>query len=199
MKSRIVLLLFAALLFADIATAQVSYASYIKKYQEDYVANHEVVPNADKKHFHFFTPSVKYQVEALFTKLDDTTGFLMPTSGREPQRFFRYGNIRFSLNGKQLKLTIFRSKDLMNDPTYKNYLFLPFTDLTSGEDSYGGGRYIDLETTDIFNNKVIIDFNKAYNPYCAYASGYNCPIPPRENDLPVAVKAGEMNFGKKVH
>ncbi len=87
----------------------------------------------------------------------------------------------------------------MNDPTYKNYLFLPFTDLTSGEESYGGGRYIDLETTDIFNNKVIIDFNKAYNPYCAYASGYNCPIPPRENDLPVAVKAGEMNFGKKVH
>jgi uncharacterized protein len=199
MKSRIVLLLLTTLFFADPATAQVSYTSYIKKYQQDYVTNHEVVPNGDKKHIHFFSPSSAYKVEAVFTKLNDTSGFMMPTSGKEPKRFFRYGQILFSLNGKQLKLTVFRSKDLMNDPTYKNYLFLPFTDLTSGEESYGGGRYIDLETTDISNHKVRIDFNKAYNPYCAYATEYNCPIPPRENDLPVAVKAGEMNFGKEVH
>ncbi len=80
---------------------------------------------------------------------------------------------------------------------YKDQLFLPFTDLTSGEESYAAGRYIDLIFDDILDNKVIIDFNKAYNPYCAYVSGkYNCPIPPRENSLNVAILAGEKNFGK---
>jgi uncharacterized protein (DUF1684 family) len=84
----------------------------------------------------------------------------------------------------------------MNDSTYKNYLFLLFTDATSGADSYGGGRYIDLSMQDIIDNSVLIDFNKAYNPYCAYASGYNCPIPPRENHIPFPIKAGEKDFGK---
>ncbi len=87
----------------------------------------------------------------------------------------------------------------MSDSVYKDHLFLPFTDLTSGEESYGGGRYIDLETTGIINNRLVIDFNKAYNPYCTYSDGYNCPIPPRENDLPVAIRAGEKAFAKPVH
>lgn len=83
---------------------------------------------------------------------------------------------------------------------YKNHLFLPFTDLTSGEETYDNGRYIDLETVDIKNKTVEIDFNKAYNPYCAYVSyTYNCPIPPKENYLPVAILAGEKNYGKSSH
>ena len=85
----------------------------------------------------------------------------------------------------------------MNDEKYKNYLFVPYTDLTSGNKSYGGGKYLDFMMEDIQNNMLLIDFNKAYNPYCAYTSGYNCPIPPRENNLLIAIKAGEMNFGKK--
>jgi uncharacterized protein (DUF1684 family) len=83
-------------------------------------------------------------------------------------------------------------------PEYKDHLFLPFTDLTSGEETYTAGRYIDLSFEDIIDNKVVIDFNKAYNPYCAYVSGkYNCPIPPRENTLSVAILAGEKNYGKE--
>lgn len=183
-------------LLAVIAAAQVPYPQYIKKYQQDYVKNHEVVNKADKKHFRFFAPLSNYKVAASFKALKDTVGFMMPTSGKEPKRYFRYGYIDFSLDGKKLKLTVFRSKDLMTDPTYKDYLFLPFTDLTSGEESYGGGRYIDLEIKHIKNNKLIIDFNKAYNPYCAYSDEYNCPIPPRENDMAVAIKAGEKNFEK---
>jgi hypothetical protein len=196
MKFKFLLLLVITCCTIDYATAQVSYAKYITKYQQDYVINHEVVKDEGKLCFRFFAVSGGHKVEALFTKLTDTVGFMMPTSGKEPKRYFRYGYIHFSLSGKKLKLTIFRSKDLMTDPTYKDYLFLPFTDLTSGEESYGGGRYIDLEIKDIKNGKVIIDFNKAYNPYCAYSKEYNCPVPPRENDLPVAIKAGEKDFCK---
>jgi len=194
MKFKIILLLCVAALTGNVASAQLPYAQYIRKYQQDYVSNHEVVKKTDKKFFRFFAPSADHKVAAGFTKLEDSTGFMMPTSGKSPKRYFRYGRVQFSLNGKSLKLTVFRSKDLMNDPTYKDYLFLPFTDLTSGEESYGGGRYIDLEIKDIKNNRLVIDFNKAYNPYCAYSEEYNCPVPPRENDLPVAIRAGEKDF-----
>jgi uncharacterized protein (DUF1684 family) len=82
-------------------------------------------------------------------------------------------------------------------PKYKNYLFVPFKDMTNGKETYGGGRYLDLETTDIQNDSVILDFNKAYNPYCAYSNGYSCPIPPKENHLAVSIEAGEKTFGKE--
>lgn len=135
-------------------------------------------------------------INATFQKLNDSTGFIMKTSGTKEKKFYRYGRIYFTLHKKPVHLTIYRSEQLLNDTAYKNYLFLPFTDATSGKQSYGGGRYIDLSTEDILGDKMLIDFNKAYNPYCAYASGYNCPIPPRENNLPVAIKAGEKDFGK---
>jgi uncharacterized protein (DUF1684 family) len=86
----------------------------------------------------------------------------------------------------------------MKNPTYKNYLFVPFKDLSSGKETYGGGRYLDFETTAIKEDLVILDFNKAYNPYCAFSSGFSCPIPPKENHLNVRVEAGEKNF-KKSH
>ena len=68
-------------------------------------------------------------------------------------------------------------------------LFLPFQD--SSADSYGGGRYLDIRTGDIRDGKLVLDFNRCYNPYCAYKEGYSCPIPPVENRLPVAIEAGE--------
>ena len=85
----------------------------------------------------------------------------------------------------------------MKNPKYIDHLFIPFNDLTNYEETYGGGRYIDLSLNDIKDGKVVLDFNKCHNPYCAYSDGYNCPIPPEANRLKVAVKAGEMNFGKE--
>lgn len=94
-------------------------------------------------------------------------------------------------------MNLYQSQGLMGSNEYKNYLFLPFTDATTGVETYESGRYIDLLTTDIVNNTVTIDFNKAYNPYCAYVSDvYNCPIPPKENHLRVAIRAGEKMYGK---
>ncbi len=196
---RKMLLLFCFLFSALIIIAQPgSYSDEMKDYQENYVIKHEVVQGKDKKHIKFYPVDETYKVVAGFNKISDTVGFIMKTSGTKDKRYFRYGMLRFTLNENPLQLTLYQSEQLMQDSTYKNYLFLPFTDNTSGDKSYGGGRYIDLELDDIINNQVIVDFNKAYNPYCAYTSGYNCPIPPRENNLPVAIKAGEKNFKKEI-
>lgn len=110
------------------------------------------------------------------------------TSSRTPM-YVKYGEISFEIDGKKLKLDVFQNLDLIKmNPKYKNSLFLPFTDLTSGVTSYGGGRYLDLEIPK--KRKFTLDFNKAYNPYCAYAPGYSCPLTPKQNDLEVEVLAG---------
>lgn len=183
-------------LFGNLQAQPINYADSIKDYQELYVIHHEVVKAGDKTLFSFFAPDRKYRVNASFEQLNDSTGFIMKTSGIKDKKFYRYGKIQFTLRKKNIQLTVYRSDQLKNDTAYKNHLFLPFTDATSGKESYGGGRYIDLSQEDIVDNKILIDFNKAYNPYCAYAGGYNCPIPPRENNIPIAIKAGEKDFRK---
>jgi uncharacterized protein (DUF1684 family) len=121
----------------------------------------------------------------------------METSGSIKKVFRVYGIVHFTVHDTAVKLNIYQSQNLMAAAEYNDYLFLPFTDLTSGEGSYANGRYIDLTYKDVVGNKIVIDFNKAYNPYCAYVSGkYNCPIPPRENSLNVAILAGEKNYDK---
>jgi uncharacterized protein (DUF1684 family) len=172
------------------------YIDSIKKFQQNYVATHEVVKEADRKYFRFFPVNEKYKIVAVFKKVNDTKGFIMKTSGTKTPQYFKYGILTFTIDRKELQLTVYQSEQLMKDDKYRNYLFVPYTDLTSGNKSYGGGKYLDFLLEDIQNNTLLIDFNKAYNPYCAYATGYNCPVPPRENDLPVAIKAGEMDFGK---
>ena len=90
---------------------------------------------------------------------------------------------------------------LLTSQKYYDYLFLPFKDNTNDETTYGGGRYLDLRQGDIGGDNIMtVDFNKAYNPWCAYSDGYNCPIPPATNHLDLAVNAGEKNFrGEKKH
>ena len=77
---------------------------------------------------------------------------------------------------------------------YGHLLFLPFNDTTNGKTSYGGGRFIDIEIPEKGNSSIIIDFNKAYNPYCAYNKRWSCPLVPSENWLKIAVLAGEKKF-----
>ncbi len=178
---------------------ELPYAKVIEKHREEYKAEflHDArspLKAGDLKDLHFFAPDSSYKVFADFELLDETEPFRMPTYDGSAKEYVRYGIASFTLNGKPLKLTIYRSIQLMATEQYKDYLFLPFTDLTNDKETYGGGRYIDLSTSSVKNNQVEIDFNKAYNPYCAYSSGYSCPVPPEENDLPVAVRAGEKNF-----
>ncbi len=120
----------------------------------------------------------------------------MPTYSGKTKEHVAYAVVSFVLGGKPQQLTLYRSLNLMKLPNYRDYLFLPFKDATSGKETYGGGRYIDLRTGDIKDGKVPLDFNRAYNPYCAYEEGYSCPIPPATNRLSMAIEAGEKTYEK---
>ncbi|MBL7740500.1 MAG: DUF1684 domain-containing protein [Chitinophagaceae bacterium] len=182
---------------ACIALGQVNYADSIKRYIADYIDKHEVVTGDDKKLMQFFPVNETYRVMAAFERVKDGAWFSMETSGTMKKVFRVYGRIHFTIHDTIQTLNIYQSQQLMTVEEYKEHLFLPFTDLTSGEASYSSGRYIDLSFSDIAGDKVVIDFNKAYNPYCAYVSGkYNCPVPPKENHLRIAVVAGEKNYAK---
>jgi uncharacterized protein (DUF1684 family) len=191
------LLSFSLILVVTQAFCQTSYKDSLATYIKSYIDNHEVVKGEDKRQLHFYPVDSMYRVIAGFERMQNGSWFEMPTSGRIKKLFRVYGTLRFSLNDTLVKMNLYQSQSLMGTAEYSDYLFLPFTDATSGIETYESGRYIDLKMTDIRNNQVTIDFNKAYNPYCAYVSGvYNCPIPPLENHLPVAIKAGEKSFGK---
>ena len=184
------------LVISQSVIAQNKFKNEIKNYQEKYVTEHEVVPTADKHYFSFFEPNKKLKLKAKVTYLQDTVGFLIKTSGWKTPRYFKYALLTFKVDGKKQYLTAYQNESLTKTEQYKNMLFIPFTDETSGNESYGGGRYLEIYLDKIKNNKIELDFNKVYNPYCAYAGGYNCPIPPAENNLKINITAGEKNFGK---
>ena len=188
---------FVSLLFVSFSFAQKSYKDSIETYLKKYVKEHEVVTGKDKELMSFFPVNEKYKITCKFERTPNSQWFRMESSGQIKKNYRTYGVIHFILNDTAVTLNIYQSQDLMSTTQYKDHLFIPFTDATSGEETYESGRYIDLEINDIKNDKITIDFNKAYNPYCAYVSGrYNCPIPPSENRLTVAIRAGEKSFKK---
>lgn len=184
------------LLFAGIAHAQTTYKDSMQQYINDYISGHEVVKDDDKKQLQFFTIDETYKVNATFEHVKNVPWFALPTSSGKTKMYRQYGKLSFELDGKPQTLYVYQSQALLQNPQYADHLFLPFTHATTGKESYETGRYIDLKIDDIKNNKVAIDFNKAYNPYCAYVSGYSCPIPPKENRLKIAIKAGEKKYLK---
>jgi uncharacterized protein (DUF1684 family) len=113
----------------------------------------------------------------------------MPTTTTRSPVYRRFGFVQFQLNGMEHQLTVFQNMELKKQEGYTNYLFLPFRDSSSGNESYGGGRYLDLDIPK--GEKILLDFNLAYNPYCVYSDRYSCPIPPEENRLKTAIRAGE--------
>lgn len=142
----------------------------------------------------FYPINETFFVVAKFVRTPDEKPFEMPTTTTRKPIYVKYGEAHFSIDGKNFKLNIYQSQDLKKIEKYKNSLFLPFTDLTSGVESYGGGRYVDLQIPE--DDSISIDFNTAYNPYCAYNHKYSCPIPPQENDLAIEIRAGVKKFKK---
>nr|WP_294777997.1 DUF1684 domain-containing protein [uncultured Flavobacterium sp.] len=140
----------------------------------------------------FFPINEKFIVEAQFTRTPNEKVFKMKTSTTRLPEYVKYGELSFSIDGKAFKLNLYQNIDLTKKEGYEDYLFLPFSDLTCGKESYIGGRYIDMRIPK--GDKVTIDFNKAYNPYCAYNHKYSCPIVPLENDLAVEILAGVKKF-----
>lgn len=144
------------------------------------------------KSLEFYPVSNKYFVNAKFTKAVNEKAFEMKTSTARKPKYIKYGTVFFKINGVELQLNVYQDVELSKTDKYKDHLFLPFSDKTCGKESYIGGRYIDLEIPK--GNTIAIDFNQAYNPYCAYNHQYSCPIVPLENDLNVEIKAGVKTF-----
>jgi uncharacterized protein (DUF1684 family) len=145
----------------------------------------------------FFPVDAAFIVTATLIKTANAPTFEMATTTDRKPLYKEYGTLNFLIKGKACELTIYRSQDDLRDEKYKDYLFLPFTDATSSDESYGGGRYMDVMTTDENADGTIeLNFNNTYNPYCAYNDKYSCPLTPRKNHLDVAIKAGIMVFEK---
>lgn len=153
------------------------------------------LPDRYRMHFEgleFFPIDTTYRVTARFERTPDALPFQMSTTTDRVSEEVVYGIVHFTLQGKPCKLEVYQSKELMKQEKYRDYLFLPFMDDTNGDTSYGGGRYIDLTIPD--GDSIVIDFNKAYNPYCAYNKKYSCPVVPKVNTLPMAVNVGVKIF-----
>ncbi|MRI02066.1 DUF1684 domain-containing protein [Kriegella sp. EG-1] len=155
------------------------------------------LPDRFRKNFEgldFFNPDTNYIVNAKFMRTPEAIPFMMPRTTGDKSEEVVYGVISFELNGKNHQLEVYQNKELMKKEGYEDYLFLPFTDETNTKETYGGGRYIDLRIPS--SNEITIDFNRAYNPYCAYNKKYSCPIVPSVNALDTKIIAGVKDFKK---
>jgi uncharacterized protein (DUF1684 family) len=142
----------------------------------------------------FFEPDTSYRVWARLERTPDALPFQMQTSTDEQAAERVYGILSFTLKGSPYQLEVYQSPDLILEAGYEDYLFLPFSDRTNGKGTYEGGRYIDLRIPK--GDSVLLDFNKAYNPYCAYNPSYSCPLVPEVNRLDIEIPAGVKAFKK---
>lgn len=142
----------------------------------------------DFKGLSFYPYNEKFVVKATLEKLENQPVFKMPTSGTNKPDYKRYGILHFTIDNKKFQLEVYQNLDLIKRKGYKKHLFLPFIDETSGNETYGAGRYLDIEIPD--GSEIVLDFNKAYHPYCAYTIGYSCPITPDVNFLKTEILAG---------
>ena len=141
----------------------------------------------------YYKPDARYRITAQMQRYSTPDTIKMKTTTERLPLYIVFGRAIFTIDGKKDTLTIFRNVGLMTKEGYEDYLFVPFIDETSGETSYGGGRYIDARIPK--DDLLILDFNKAYNPYCVYnKKKYSCPIPPRENFINARIKAGEKDY-----
>lgn len=205
--SRLVFLL--ACLVASVATEQTlaklptaqEHAQAVAKFQQTLNAEYRnpqespLLPEVREKFtgLAFFPVNYSARVLARFVRDSSQAPFLMPTRTTRRPLYQKYGELHFTLQGQALRLTVYQSLDLKQKPGYQDYLFIPFTDPTNGHTSYGGGRYLDMRLGQIQQGQVVLDFNQAYNPFCAYTPQYSCPVPPAENRLSVAVNAGVLS------
>ena len=153
-----------------------------------FMKDNDPIPENKKKEqlpLAYFPIDPGYDVPAALKPLDDPTPIDMPTSTGTQRKMRRVGTLEFAVKGQPLKLTAFVEVGAQN----LDKLFVPFNDLTSVTETYPGGRYLDLDRTK--TGVYEIDFNRAYTPYCYYNPTYECPIPPPENRLKVAIRAGE--------
>ncbi len=151
----------------------------------------------DRKTFRtldFYKFDAAFVVTATLERTPDSEWFKMKTTTDRVSKERVYGVLTFQLNGNTYRLDIYQGQDLMQKKGFEDYLFLPFIDNTNGDTTYGGGRYIDLRIPE--GDTLTLDFNQAYNPFCAYNEKFSCPIVPRNNYVDESIEAGVKAFVK---
>ncbi len=140
----------------------------------------------------YFDPDPYYRLEVTFTVDTSSPTFKMPTNTDRTPNYRVYGFLDFEIDDTAYRLTAFQNMDFKDDEEYGGYLFIPFSDKTNGERSYGAGRYIDILIPS--EKTFVLDFNESYNPYCAYSDRWSCPLVPFENYLEASIPAGEKKY-----
>lgn len=176
-----------------------SIRSFRQQYAKDlYTDEHSPLRNGDTASLRFYPADEQYVVKATLVLTPASPRFELLTHSGKKKEYRQYAIASFRLRGKDCSLRIYQSMALIRKEQYRKSLFLLFNDQTNYLTTYAGGRYIDLSTDDVKEGTLLIDFNKCYNPYCAFGGSYSCPIPPAENKLSVAIEAGEQLFAGQV-
>ena len=196
--NRFLLVLFSLLLILNCENKKRYDKSFtpFQKEMNEFFKDASISPLKEKdlknfKGLDFFAFDSSYVVNAALIRTPEEKSFKMKTTTDMLPEYIKYGIVTFDLFGKSYSLNIYKNLEGINKEGYSEYLFLPFLDDTNGFESYGGGRYIDLDIPE--GNNLVIDFNSAYNPYCVYDEKYSCPIVPRENYLSLEINAGIKN------
>lgn len=181
------------------AASHTEYLNQMSQYREGHIlsvtsGNNTPLKPEDSPFLHFYPINSLYKVTCLVKTDDNSKPFEMPTYSGITRTYIRYAECECRINNVVFRPELYRNLTQPANPLYRNLLFLPFKDKTNGDETYGGGRYINLDISDIAEGKITIDFNKAYNPYCAYSEGYNCPIPPKANHFDISILSGEKNY-----
>jgi uncharacterized protein len=143
----------------------------------------------------YFPVDARYRINARLVPIENKKTVVLPTSDEKQKSYLEYAYAEFELEGIKNRLLIL---EIIQTGPYRGTLFLAFADETSANETYGAGRYLDLKKV-LGASSITLDFNEAYNPYCAYSDKYSCPFPPKENLLKVAIRAGEMNYEREQH
>ncbi|MCZ2100206.1 MAG: DUF1684 domain-containing protein [Chitinophagales bacterium] len=172
-----------------------SLASWREAYKASFVEDaRSPLKAADLPFLDFYEEDPTWKLTCSCTAIQDAKPFDMPLYSGITRSYKVHSILNCKRLGTDIQLYVYQQATKPANPMYANHLFLPFKDETNDEATYGGGRYIDLQTFDIIDGQVTIDFNQCYNPWCAFSDGYNCPIPPIENHLQLEVRAGEKKF-----
>lgn len=184
---------FAAIVFFTLSSSDDNYIESIEIFRQQYEENLQVTDDSPFKEvafegLKFYAPNPAYRVDATSVPLADKEIISLNTSDGKKRNYIKTTLLIFKLNDRVDTLTLLQN---LEDPT--DY-FLPFIDETSGGDTYGAGRYLPVEPSK--GGKIELDFNRAFNPYCAYNEAYSCPMPPKENYINSSVEAGEKNYAQ---
>lgn len=161
--------------------------------KDDFMRGKDSPFGEEKKNFkglNYFPPDLNYRISAKLVPVENKKMVVLPTSDGVEKKYLEYAFAEFELNDTPCRLLVL---EIVDDNKYRGTLFLAFADATSANETYGAGRYLELKKTPGASS-ITLDFNEAYNPYCAYSDNFSCPFPPKENILKTSVLAGEKKY-----